>query len=202
MRLTLGLNKIKKLFAVNGSWVQWRKDDHFNALCRSAYSAFLIFIPQPPLFSALFAIKYRWQQLSINKCVEGTESCRQPKFHKITHLLCFRDFCFSFLYLLPRKSVGPLSSETSEPVFWAFQGPLLLKLFCWIWFLLQINKSTVYLLLKENYRFGFLIVLQSQVTCATLNSLGRQLDACQSTPVCYYSKWWSVCLFEWVYVWV
>lgn len=116
----------------------------------------------------------------------GTESCRQPKFYKITLLFCFCHFCFSFLHLVLHQSVGPLSSETSEPTFWAFQRPLLFRLFCWISFILKINTSTLYLLLKEDYHFTFLIILQSQVAHVTLNCLGRQSDAYHSTGMCYY----------------
>lgn len=63
--------------------------------------------------------------------------------------------------------------------------PRLLRLFCWIWFLLKINKSPIYLVLKENYHFSFLIILQSQVTCVTLNSLGRSVMHIIH-HVCYY----------------
>lgn len=111
-----------------------------------------------------FPQTYRWQQLSTNKYV-GSQI-----LYEITHLLCFTDFCFSFL-LPPFKAVGALNLQTSEPVFWAFQGSFSLGLLCWIWFLLKINKSMLYLLLKENYCFSFRVVLQSQFARMTLNSL-------------------------------
>lgn len=127
----------------------------------------------------------------INPHVEGKESWRQPEFYTISGLLCFCNFCFSLLYLLPHKSVGPLGD-----IWTSVLGPsrtTLIQSLLLDWISLKINKSTVYLLLQENYCFIFLITLQSLFTRVTLNSFGQQLEHAIPLP-CVITACDEVCV--------
>lgn len=109
-------------------------------------------------------------------------------------LSCFRHLCFSFLCSLShslrdlssldiRSNVLGLSSCT-------YVEPFLLDLISFE------NKPqhNIPILKGGSTILAFFMVLKSQVPCVTLNIFGQQLAAFQTTCMCYYTKWCTVCL--------
>lgn len=100
------------------------EDEH-----RDRQIQFSLYIPQPLLFNALFNIEV---QMAVIISQQTGDPVGSQHFIKLPFSPVSTTFVFLFYTCSPTNVWGPFSSQTSEPMFWAFQEPLLFSLFCWI----------------------------------------------------------------------